>query len=80
MTELLKEATLSAKGQIVIPAEMRAALHLAPGDKLILIQQGKWGDLIVKTKNPHSVLKPMQNDTFLTKIQVNKKVRITQWS
>ena len=41
MTELLKEATLSAKGQIVIPAEMRAALHLAPGDKLILIQQGK---------------------------------------
>lgn len=41
MTELLKEATLSAKGQIVIPAEMRAALHLAPGDKLILSQQGK---------------------------------------
>ena len=41
MTELLKEATISAKGQIVIPAEMRAALHLAPGDKLILSQQGK---------------------------------------
>ena len=41
MTELLKEATLSAKGQIVIPAEMRAALHLAPGDKLILSQNGQ---------------------------------------
>jgi antitoxin PrlF len=41
MSELLKEATISAKGQIVIPAEMRAALHLSPGDKLILSQQGK---------------------------------------
>ncbi len=40
MTQLLKEATISAKGQIVIPAEMRAALHLLPGDKLILSQQG----------------------------------------
>jgi antitoxin PrlF len=41
MTQLLKEATISAKGQIVIPAEMRAALHLEPGDKLILSQEGK---------------------------------------
>jgi AbrB family looped-hinge helix DNA binding protein len=41
MTQLLKEATISAKGQIVIPAEMRAALHLVPGDKLILSQNGQ---------------------------------------
>lgn len=41
MTQLLKEATISAKGQIVIPAEMRAALHLVPGDKLVLSQQGQ---------------------------------------
>ncbi len=41
MTQLLKEAIISAKGQIVIPAEMRAALHLLPGDKLVLSQQGQ---------------------------------------
>jgi AbrB family looped-hinge helix DNA binding protein len=41
MTQLLKETTISAKGQIVIPAEMRAALHLVPGDKLVLSQQGR---------------------------------------
>jgi AbrB family looped-hinge helix DNA binding protein len=41
MTQLLKETTISAKGQIVIPAEMRAALHLVPGDKLILSQNGQ---------------------------------------
>ncbi len=41
MTQLLKQTTMSAKGQIVIPAEMRVALQLAAGDKLILSQNGR---------------------------------------
>lgn len=37
----IKEITVSAKGQIVIPAEMREALDLGPGDKLIVRQEGQ---------------------------------------
>ena len=36
-----KEITVSAKGQIVIPAELRQALELATGDKLMIRQEGQ---------------------------------------
>ncbi len=35
-------ATLSSKGQLVIPSELRNALHLQPGDKLLFsLENGK---------------------------------------
>ena len=37
----VKEITLSAKGQIVIPVDLRAALALEAGDKLIIRQDGQ---------------------------------------
>ena len=37
----VKEITLSAKGQIVIPADLREALELEAGDKLIIRQDGQ---------------------------------------
>ena len=37
----VKEITLSAKGQIVIPVDLREALELAAGDKLIIRQDGQ---------------------------------------
>jgi len=33
----MTEATLSSKNQIVIPREAREALHLQPGDKLLVV-------------------------------------------
>lgn len=36
----IKEITLSAKGQIVIPADLREALGLEAGDRLIIRQDG----------------------------------------
>lgn len=32
----MPQITLTSKGQVTIPAEIREALHLQPGDKLIL--------------------------------------------
>jgi antitoxin PrlF len=43
------EATLSAKGQITIPKEMRQALNLRPGDQLIYSLVD--GEIIVTPKN-----------------------------
>ncbi len=38
---LVKEITLSSKGQIVIPADLRDALGLEPGDRLLIRQDGQ---------------------------------------
>ncbi|TWF55007.1 AbrB/MazE/SpoVT family DNA-binding domain-containing protein [Neorhizobium alkalisoli] len=43
------EATLSAKGQVTIPKEMREALNLRPGDQLIYSVVD--GEVIVTPKN-----------------------------
>jgi AbrB family looped-hinge helix DNA binding protein len=43
------EATLSAKGQVTIPKEMREALNLRPGDQLIYSVID--GEVIVTPKN-----------------------------
>jgi AbrB family looped-hinge helix DNA binding protein len=37
----VKEITLSAKGQIVIPADLREALGLEAGDRLLIRQDGQ---------------------------------------
>jgi AbrB family looped-hinge helix DNA binding protein len=43
------EATLSAKGQVTIPKEMRQALNLRPGDQLVYSVID--GQIIVTPKN-----------------------------
>ncbi|MGB7847825.1 MAG: AbrB/MazE/SpoVT family DNA-binding domain-containing protein [Candidatus Acidiferrum sp.] len=44
----MAEATLSSKNQIVIPRDVRRALGLKPGDKLLVVLRG--GHLIVLPK------------------------------
>ncbi len=36
----MSTATLSSKSQIVVPAEVRASLGLAPGDQLTIVVEG----------------------------------------
>ncbi|MDM9625918.1 AbrB/MazE/SpoVT family DNA-binding domain-containing protein [Rhizobium sp. S152] len=43
------EATLSAKGQVTIPKEMRETLNLRPGDQLVYSMVD--GEVIVTPKN-----------------------------
>jgi AbrB family looped-hinge helix DNA binding protein len=40
-TDSLNEVRLSAQGRVVIPAGLRKALHLKPGDRLIARQDGE---------------------------------------
>lgn len=37
----LSVATVGTKGQIVIPLEVREALNINPGDKVVLLARGK---------------------------------------
>lgn len=34
------EATMTSKGQFTLPARLRAAMHLKPGDKLVFVEEG----------------------------------------
>jgi AbrB family looped-hinge helix DNA binding protein len=49
----MSTATLSSKSQIVVPADVRASLGLAPGDQLSIVVEG---DHAVLRKQPVSAL------------------------
>lgn len=40
-------ATVGAKGQIVIPAEARAAMQIEPGNKVVVVKGPREGSIIV---------------------------------
>jgi AbrB family looped-hinge helix DNA binding protein len=47
-------ATLTAKGQIVIPAEIRARYQLTPGTQLEFVDEGGAIRLVVRRRIPRS--------------------------
>ena len=55
--EAMAEATFSAKNQIVIPHEARAALRLKPGDKLLVVVRGERVLLLKKPKSYHVAIR-----------------------
>ncbi len=52
------ESTLTTKGQVTIPKEVRDQLHLAPGDKVKFFIQPD-GRLVILPKLPASALRGM---------------------
>lgn len=50
----MSSATLSSKGQLVIPTRLRNALHLRAGDKLRLTLRGE--QLVVEKERPARAL------------------------
>jgi AbrB family looped-hinge helix DNA binding protein len=52
------DSTLTSKGQITIPKEMRDKLNLAPGDKVKFFIQPD-GNLVILPKLPASALRGM---------------------
>ena len=48
MSTFAKEVELGAKGRVVIPAEIRAALAVQPSDKLLFIEEN--GQVSLTTK------------------------------
>ncbi len=53
----MSEATLSAKNQIVIPRDARAALGLKPGDKILVVVRGERVIVLQKPKSHRSAIR-----------------------
>lgn len=53
----MAEVTLSAKNEIVIPREARAALRLKPGDKVLVVVRGERVLLLKKPKSYHAAIR-----------------------
>ena len=57
-------ATLSSKNQIVIPREAREALHLKPGDQILVVVRGGKVILLQKPKSHSSALRGLARNLY----------------
>jgi AbrB family looped-hinge helix DNA binding protein len=53
----MAEVTLSTKNQIVIPREARKALHVKPGDKLVVVVRGTRVIVLQKPESHHAAVR-----------------------
>jgi AbrB family looped-hinge helix DNA binding protein len=56
--------TLSSKNQIVIPREAREALHLKPGDQVLVVVRGSRVILLQKPKSSSAALRGLAPNLY----------------
>lgn len=69
------EATISTKGQLVIPAELRDELGLEPGTKVLLQKVGTKLEM-----EPMRVVREREKEAFLTELDVLAREIGEEWS
>jgi AbrB family looped-hinge helix DNA binding protein len=60
----MREATLSAKNQIVIPREARSALGLKAGDKLLVVVRGDVVIVLAKPKRHEQAIRGLARTPY----------------
>ena len=60
----MEQVTLSTKNQIVIPREAREALHVKPGDKLLVVVRGETVIVLQKPKNHHDAIRGLASGVY----------------
>jgi AbrB family looped-hinge helix DNA binding protein len=60
----MAEVTLSSKNQIVIPREAREALHLKPGDKLLVVVRRDRLLVLRKPKSYRAVIRGLARGLY----------------
>ncbi|MGH9358415.1 MAG: AbrB/MazE/SpoVT family DNA-binding domain-containing protein [Terriglobia bacterium] len=60
----MTEATVSVKNQIVIPREAREALHVKPGDKILVVVRGERVIVLQKPKSHHTVIRGLTRGVY----------------
>lgn len=60
----MPEAILSTKHQIVIPREARRALHVKPGDKLLVVVRGERVIVLQKPKSHHAAIRGLARSVY----------------
>jgi AbrB family looped-hinge helix DNA binding protein len=60
----MKQVTLSAKNQIVVPREAREALGVKPGDKVLIVVRGDRVLLLQKPQSYHAAIRGIARDLY----------------
>ncbi len=60
----MPEAIVSTKNQIVIPREARQALHVKPGDKLLVVVRGERVIVLQKPKSHHAAIRGLARGVY----------------
>jgi AbrB family looped-hinge helix DNA binding protein len=60
----MPEAKLSTKNQIVIPREARQALHVKPGDKILVVVRGERVLVLQKPKSHHAAIRGLAQGRY----------------
>jgi AbrB family looped-hinge helix DNA binding protein len=60
----MSEAKLSAKNQIVIPREARAALQVKAGDKILVVVRGERVLVLQKPKSHHVAIRGLASGAY----------------
>lgn len=78
----MEEATITSKGQITIPKEIREALELKEGEKVLFILEGKKATIIPKTKDPLQSLKDLRKKIVFSRKEIEEMIKESkrEWS
>ena len=60
----MPQVTVSAKNQIVIPREAREALHVKPGDKLVVVVRGERVIVLQKPQSHHEAIRGLARNVY----------------
>lgn len=63
-SKVMKETTLSAKNQILIPREAREALGLKPGDKILVVVRGSRVLILQKPKSYEAAIRGLARGAY----------------
>lgn len=76
------EATVTSKGQVTIPKEVRRSLKLKSGEKIVFVVRGREAIMMPKVKNPIEELRKMRSEIRFTQKEIKEMVRESKkaWS
>lgn len=74
----MEEATITSKGQITLPKEIREALELEKGGKVVFILEGKRATIIPKTKDPLKKLKELKKEIVFNKKEIEEMIKASK--
>jgi AbrB family looped-hinge helix DNA binding protein len=77
-----EEATVTSKGQVTIPQDIRAALGLKTGEKIVFVARENEVVIRLKIKNPVSRLRELRKEIKFTEKQIDQMIKESkkEWS
>jgi AbrB family looped-hinge helix DNA binding protein len=78
----LEEAKVTSKGQVTIPKNIRAALGLKPGEKVVFIHDNDEVIMLPKTKTPFERLLELRKEIRFSQKEIEEMIKESkkEWS